>query len=553
MIALATFQGGMMSESGEVKARNAAVALAEDKLDELRAMMVRGDFDTNVATGTEAIAADIDEDGHPDFNTSFARTWTISDSASPEYKLVEVAVAWTDPDGEPQAANMDTLVAWNDPRAGIMQTGLVNAGRTIPEPSGGERNPGVIYDELPTGAIDAGDGLSIYVRPDGKTHLIRNERTDTDGDGFITSDDGYETVLEVYSQGVVMLRGVIDLIQGARTTAGELTAEVLALTSDAGFCVYPEPDTFALLPAEAEANDTTSTNFFHCYIGENWYGNLGIAGADTLDSVCPLIISYDPVISTSEADNLVTATTVGSSSVADGIVSVLPNQNFIIARLLGSDTCDSFATQAPTAAVTGYITVPLSVVALEGTVVEATPDVSCGITPDIAGFYQFSCEVDTGTAEGWDGTVRLIPDPSLTVCGVNAWSPSSTLFSGDVASGIEFELVPRADVPEGCVSQYEYTVTVEVAQVGVGNGVADLLQLAPSPAGECVLSSLSNNKRDAVYRCAVVAEPGSQVSLSAALADHLVTPSTQSFTLPGEPAGDGGWNFDVTAAPIAID
>jgi type II secretory pathway pseudopilin PulG len=546
MIALATFQGGIMSESGEVKARNEAVVLAQDKSDELRAMMVRGDFDATIVTGTDTVAGN---------NAAFTRAWTVSDSATPEYKLLEVGVAWTDPDGDAQAANLDALVAWNDPRAGITQTGLTNPGRTIPEPSGGERNPGVVYDEIPPGAIDAGDGFSIYARPDGKTHLIRNDRTDTDGDGDIDTDDGYETVLEVYSEGIVMLRGVIELIDGSVTSAGELTAEVLALTSDAGFCVYPEPDTFSLSPEEAAANGTTSTNFFHCYVGENWYGNLGLAGADKLDSICPLILDYDPVISTSEAADLVSATVVSGSSIGAGILAVLPNQNFLIARLQGNDTCESFSTESPTAAVTGYFTVTDGAIDIGTTRIEATPDVACWISPDLFGFYLFGCAVDTGAADGWNGTVRLIPDPELGVCGVNYWSPASTLFADDVVTDVSFELTPLGAEPAGCVGTYEYTITLEVDQVGGGQGIADQLNVVTTPSEGCVMSSLAGGKKSAVYRCAVVAEPGTSVSLSASVTGHTVTPSSQVIQLPPAPDAAGGesWNFDVTATPVAID
>lgn len=545
MIALATFQGGIMSESGEVKARNEAVVLAQDKADELRAMMVRGDFDNRVAGGTDVVNGN---------NAAFTRNWTVSDSTTPEYKLVEVAVAWTDPDGEAQLANMDTLIAWNDPRAGITQTGLLNTGRTISEPSGGERNPGVVYDDMPTGAIDLGDGFSIYARNDDKTHLIRNDETiDTDGDG---TNDAHETVLEVYSEGIVMLRGVIELRDNAVTTAEDLTAEVLALTSDAGFCVYPEQPVLLLEPEQAAANDTESTNYFHCYVGENWYGNLGIAGADSLDSVCPLIFDFDPVILTSQAPNLVSATRINSNTVGNGILSVLPNQNFLIVRLLGNDTCDSFSTQSPTATITGNLMVNPAETGLGDTRIEATPDIGCPIVADVAaGHYTFRCDVDTGLVNGWNGTVRLIPDPGLGVCGSNEWSTMNTLFVGDTVQDVNFELIPLGSGL--CTGTYEYTITVEVEQIGSGQGIADQLLLSTNPSpgpGNCVLSSLAGGKKNAVYRCAVIAEPGALVGLTGDLAldGRSVIPDFQLVELPGVPADGVSWVFNKSVA-LTID
>lgn len=157
LLALAKFQANLMDAGSSGRQRVEAMRLAQEKLEELRYVPYADD---DMAAGSYNDTPDL-----ANINTSFARAWTVTETADPGYKTVQVTVAWTDQKG----------VGRNVVLAGIITDySLENSGYVIHQRFsgvatgsgiGGLRTPFNRGITIPIPAVDNLDGTSSYAPP----------------------------------------------------------------------------------------------------------------------------------------------------------------------------------------------------------------------------------------------------------------------------------------------------------------------------------------------------------------------------------------------------
>jgi len=187
ILAIAKFQGSLLQSGSGTKARTAALALAEEKVDDLRGFgQIRigtdcgggsADCDWSTFSASELAAKqmaydyiDDNKGGRLAANTSFnllfnnenyKRTWEMKDSSDEPNKLdsikwVKVTVAWEDQNGDEQSVALETLIPHINPALSDVAT--VGAGANPTPPDFGY-TPGDAPDVI---AIDLDGGGTLY-------------------------------------------------------------------------------------------------------------------------------------------------------------------------------------------------------------------------------------------------------------------------------------------------------------------------------------------------------------------------------------------------------
>lgn len=330
LLAIGSFHAKLINQSTHNKARTEALALAQEKLDELRnyanahelvGKLVNNPV-ANPAPGSEYLYVDdvptaekpyADATTIDGTNATFTRSWTIS--RLNELSKAVVTVKWSDRDGA-QYVTLETDLTYRNPR------GTADVGQ-ISQP----------LVESPTGKAYLGDGslsnteMTEVKNKDGTTNNNDGTYTgDYDGDGDLEliveqSDGSGEVVLtlpdackleEGCHLGFVKINGSVFI---DRTGGSNLAAtDVFVLASDAAYCARWVPtgvsgSTLAVstnLTAPAKSggdiyrnNDATvdwtgagqnNYDYFNytCYLGGGWYGNIGLVltKANSQDYAC---------------------------------------------------------------------------------------------------------------------------------------------------------------------------------------------------------------------------------------------------------------------------
>ncbi|OOZ40635.1 hypothetical protein, partial [Solemya elarraichensis gill symbiont] len=436
LIAISQYQSVIQRESGENKAHDAATLLAQEKLDEFRQVTDKTTFEA-LASGSDAPIELV--------NTSFNRSWTITNNAGVATdKYVVITVSWTPVKDATQAVELSGFLRWSDV---VRQAAYLSGGDPIPSSSGGTLNPDKEYtpeefEELKLEEDEEGDkrlvqlseDVSVYEAADGQAEVI----VKTTEDGEVV----YNVVFKSSNTGIVMLRGIVTVGEGARTAADFFLSDPPGeiVTTDAGYCVHPEESGHDVRTPDGEGTKSTSEtetladnqDRFHCFTGRTWYGNMGMVGYDKKDLICPAIYTYPPVIGLNEGLQEVSGMVYVDSgdqthniSVPLGRLWALDDQNFRILSFkdsceeTGSGTIDlTFALSTYPGATT--------VTELGSTTVEAVnPIGDCeDIDPELSteGDPVGSCSVEIG-AGGYTGRIVLIPDNDLRICGSNVIDP----------------------------------------------------------------------------------------------------------------------------------
>jgi Tfp pilus assembly protein PilV len=92
--------GKLTLETLHSQSEATAVALASDKIAETRAL----------SYAYIAIEDDKSDTNTVD-NVAFTRSWTTTEYASPNYKIIKVTVSWTDAQGNTQSINLASIIA----------------------------------------------------------------------------------------------------------------------------------------------------------------------------------------------------------------------------------------------------------------------------------------------------------------------------------------------------------------------------------------------------------------------------------------------------------
>jgi len=187
ILAIAKFQGSLLQSGAGTKARTTALALAEEKIDDLRGFS-QLEVGSDCGSGSDDCdwsafsTADLsskqmaydyitdDEGGrlvaHSSFdllfnNENYKREWEVKDSSDEPDKLksikwVKVTIAWEDQNGEEQTVSLETLIPNINPALSDVAT--VGAGANPTPPDFGY-TPGDAPDVI---AIQLDDGGTLY-------------------------------------------------------------------------------------------------------------------------------------------------------------------------------------------------------------------------------------------------------------------------------------------------------------------------------------------------------------------------------------------------------
>ncbi|CRI67747.1 hypothetical protein THIOKS180010 [Thiocapsa sp. KS1] len=139
LFGLMQIQTRVMLKTGDSKAQTAAVNLAQEKLEELRARDY-ADIDSDEDL-IEAAAGD---------TTDFTRTWTVTERTDPPYKEVSVTIDWTRPGQDTKDAGFTTvtLTTYIAPST-LVELDAVGKEPTSPPPTNSGGLPPTISVNIP--------------------------------------------------------------------------------------------------------------------------------------------------------------------------------------------------------------------------------------------------------------------------------------------------------------------------------------------------------------------------------------------------------------------
>lgn len=110
LLAVASMQGNFLSGSADSKTRAEAQALAEQKIEEFRNNMVKGDYTAITNSGAPETIAGVNE--------TFARSWTVNNLTPPDRKQLTVTVSWGGGGADQQIA-LSSEIAFSSPAASV--------------------------------------------------------------------------------------------------------------------------------------------------------------------------------------------------------------------------------------------------------------------------------------------------------------------------------------------------------------------------------------------------------------------------------------------------
>jgi len=297
LLAVAQFQSALVTTSASNKARAEAIALAQQKLDEIRSYVDQEDLvssiNPDIATDASTTFSDVVSDAQvPDVaetftgvNADFSRDWVINRTATTAE--VDVTVTWvdgssgTDASGNPfsESVTLSTEITWSDP-ALVGEQAEAEADPLIPDTTGRSRLGDGQYDpaNLPDGTVND-DGTMTYENL--STDEVELIDTVT-GDVLLTLEeacnvtDGTNKVCVDF----VKINGLIWVHDGSLSGNPDLDT-IYVLASDNAACTH----------RTTEAVNTGNYRYYpyRCYLGGGWSGNLGIVQTgnnNTIGDVC---------------------------------------------------------------------------------------------------------------------------------------------------------------------------------------------------------------------------------------------------------------------------
>lgn len=304
MAAVTALNTRLVADSNLAKHHAQAIALAQDKLEELRTNLINDARSASASANNFAkLSGGSDACGsttYPCGSAGFARTWTVANHAGipgSAAKDIRVNVTWQDGDGAARQVTVSSLLSWDNPLLQSVADDDADFSGTdsITPPTGGGRlNLSVVPTDLmnATPVRNAPAGFDLRVVQYGEGVAVFDP-TDTGQQVWLTTDPG-----------VIEIRGKIHLGHTAPVTPplsepNNFTNDFLASGSKAYFFDANTKDTnyTGLRSIAADAgicserlidpsnnnNDTSNANRykedyleFLCYVGSRWYGRIGV-------------------------------------------------------------------------------------------------------------------------------------------------------------------------------------------------------------------------------------------------------------------------------------
>lgn len=281
LLSIARLQAITLASGGDTKAKAQAIAMVEDQLDTMRNQILKGSFTTAMssATATSTPAGSAFE---------YTMTTTVSSvSGTTDTYLVHVAVSWSDllsdrlsgTSTATQSVSGRTVVGWDDPALGrSLTTGGVGGGlpvnSTLKTPVGAALRG--------DGAVQTCDNNCSEQSPDGS-----RIKTNTDGTKELL-DSNYRRVLVLpaYSPGnsrsFTTVAGKVYIDREVNGFSMNMSDISVRLSSEGQCFMYGESSVCTGGTCSSN-NKLYDYKQYVCYVGEGWYGNVGIwnAGSQT--------------------------------------------------------------------------------------------------------------------------------------------------------------------------------------------------------------------------------------------------------------------------------
>lgn len=367
-LAMAKLESLTLSAAGESRSRSEAMAITQQKMEELRNVVLQGQMPTGSCTlGADCLIVS-------GTNASYELQWTYTSVT--QGTLISLTTRWTDRFSNQQALTLNSIVSWDNP---LNQSKASEGfkGITAPSPSGDAKRGDYSLRKDSGGNIlgtpQSGPGnVHIYENQDNN----RRELLNSDGKVVLYLDDNaqFSTISgRIYFDD--------DEYVGNNGSPDSSIANIRVRLSSEGECFYDN--------TVGNLQTVTGTNSYHyfeykCYVGSSWWGNVGllIDNSVTGPLANPTICVGDPDFNGGVSNNTLTSahpipsnirsyrgfTGTLTNGLCPGCLSTgvgpgrnMPNdgtvvpgtyatgspangaysQHFLLTRLTGNETCNS--------------------------------------------------------------------------------------------------------------------------------------------------------------------------------------------------------------------
>lgn len=369
LLGIAKLNAYLVATSGVAKVRSEAVALAEQKIEELRNQLVENETTTqDYASMVTSLTTDCSTGapaGQKDTPASplaaFTRVWCKLGTAI--NTQVQVSVLWTDGTGATQNVSLQSVVTWDSPLKSVAfaETGGGSAAQAFAKPPTGRAYVGKGTTTVDNSVAQMPDNLRMQHGADGYYRLV-----DPSGNVLLTGT-GLNEQFSIITGRVYIDDGmyVTDPVSGFSANAKVATKEIFVSVSDAAYCSKIITSPISAIVDTSNASKKYKYFDYRCYIGAGWYGNVGILRVDstqTKERVClgdPGVSSTQTTSNTRKPALLATRMYRGYKTIASGIYEstgigiatdasytavTLANHHFLLTIINGSATDTDCAT-----------------------------------------------------------------------------------------------------------------------------------------------------------------------------------------------------------------
>ncbi len=285
LLGIAKLNAYLVATSGVAKVRSEAVALAEQKIEELRNQLVENETTTqDYASMVTSLTTDCSTGapaGQKDTPASplaaFTRVWCKLGTAI--NTQVQVSVLWTDGTGATQNVSLQSVVTWDSPLKSVAfaETGGGSAAQAFAKPPTGRAYVGKGTTTVDNSVAQMPDNLRMQHGADGYYRLV-----DPSGNVLLTGT-GLNEQFSIITGRVYIDDGmyVTDPVSGFSANAKVATKEIFVSVSDAAYCSKIITSPISAIVDTSNASKKYKYFDYRCYIGAGWYGNVGILRVDS--------------------------------------------------------------------------------------------------------------------------------------------------------------------------------------------------------------------------------------------------------------------------------
>ncbi len=286
LFGIAHLNSVLLASTGLAKTRSEALQFAEDKIEECRAKHVNEPSAWRCTSGSDSKSGT---------NATFTREWVITSGTSGNPDTLEVEVGWP---GSAETVNLTSQLARY-----VLGTGAAigsedcplpcSANQNAPKPSGTAARPG--NDESlpspPTGSTPRVDG-TIEFESGGKLYLY-----DTTTNKFLLVNSTTSPFSTISGNVYISWGTKITNKSGNQLTLALIKENVALLGSAGSACIQYGYNGSSDLVVYPDSGTDYSYYSYRCYMGEGWFGNIGISILKGGQHIC----LGDPLVSQSDA------------------------------------------------------------------------------------------------------------------------------------------------------------------------------------------------------------------------------------------------------------